>query len=277
MHKRLITGAIVAATMLPAAAFAQTATVDVQIKALLDQIQALQLQLRTLIASSTANINVKIEGERVAPGQLGKMACIMLNRNLGPGSRGDDVKKLQEMLAEDRENGFNASATGVFGPMTARAMAKFQMRMGIAARSDGHVGPMTRGFFERACGKGLGGGMGDDDMRDKIRGEITATATSTITVKPESGDARVVNLTTSTTISIFATATSTPTIGSVADLTVGKKVAVAGTANADGSLTAVEIKVGVTPPPPPPMVQKIQKIFKFDHRGKKVKDSSDGE
>jgi len=270
MHKRLITGALIAATMLPAAAFAQTATVDVQIKALLSQIQALQLQLRTLIASSTANINVKIEGERVAPGQLGKMACIMLNRNLGPGSRGDDVKKLQELLAEDRENGFNARATGLFGPATARAMAKFQMRMGIAARSDGHVGPMTRGFFERACGKGLGDD-GDEDKRGKIRGEITATAASSITVK--SGDnSHVVNISASTTIHVFSTATSTPTVGSMSDLTMGKTVAAAGVVNADGSISALEVKVGMVPPPPPPMIRKIEKIFKFDHRGKKVDD-----
>src|ERR1041385_8770866 len=51
------------------------------------------------------------------PGQMGKMACVTLNRNLGPGSQGDDVKKLQMMLSQDPSLGFNASATGVFGPM----------------------------------------------------------------------------------------------------------------------------------------------------------------
>jgi hypothetical protein len=96
------------------------------------------------------------------PGQVGKMACITLSRNLGPGSQGDDVKKLQELLASDSSSGFTANPNGFFGPMTQRAMMHYQMEHGIASSSSatGAVGPMTRGFFERACGNGLGGGMG---------------------------------------------------------------------------------------------------------------------
>ncbi len=268
MHRKLIAGAIAASVMLPALASAQSADVQVQVQTLLGQIQALQLQLKTLMASSTVNMKVRMEDHMMAPGQVGKAACIMLNRNLKVGTQGDDVKKLQEILAEDKENGFNATATGFFGPMTARAMAKFQMRMGIASSTDGVVGPMTRGFFERACGKGLGGGAGMEETRGKIRGEITATSGSSITVKGANGESRVVNITASTTIQIFATATSTPTTGSMADLTVGKGVAAAGLANADGSINAVEIKLGMVPPPPMQIMEKIEKIFKFDHRGK---------
>ena len=57
------------------------------------------------------------------------------------------------MLGEDSENGFHGSPTGFFGPLTAQAMMKFQMRMGIASSTTGSVGPMTRGFFERECGR----------------------------------------------------------------------------------------------------------------------------
>ncbi|MDE1924807.1 MAG: peptidoglycan-binding protein [Patescibacteria group bacterium] len=89
-----------------------------------------------------------------APGQEGKSACIALTRNLGIGSQGDDVKSLQEMLAADPESGFEATTTGFFGPLTARAMMRFQENNSIASSTDGSVGPLTRGFFERHCGEG---------------------------------------------------------------------------------------------------------------------------
>jgi peptidoglycan hydrolase-like protein with peptidoglycan-binding domain len=253
--------------MLPAAAFAQTTTQS-QIESLLSQIRTLQAQLKVLIASSSANIRMEMK-DHMPPGQMGKMACIMLNRNLRAGAEGDDVRKLQEMLHEDKENGFEAEATGFFGPVTARAIAKWQMRMGIASSSDGSVGPLTRGFFERACGQGLKDKDDDEAKREKVRGEITAKTDSSITIKPANGDSRVVNVTASTTIHVFTSATSTPTIGSMSDLVVGKGAAAAGMVNADGSITAREIKVG-TLPAPPPLVERIHKMFKFDHRGKKV-------
>lgn len=96
------------------------------------------------------------------PGQMGKMACIALTRDLKVGSQGDDVRKLQDLLHDDDSAGFTASSTGFFGPMTAKAMARFQMHNGIASTTTGIVGRLTRGFFERACGKGVGnehGGM----------------------------------------------------------------------------------------------------------------------
>ena len=96
------------------------------------------------------------------PGQYGKMMCIKLERNLGLGSQGDDVRKLQDMLRDDDSVGFTASSTGFFGPMTLKAMMRFQMNNGIASSATGAVGPLTRGFFERACGKGL------DDHHDTM-------------------------------------------------------------------------------------------------------------
>lgn len=94
-------------------------------------------------------------GQFIPPGQLGKAACVTLLRNLGPGSRGGDVRDLQQMLKEDPESGFTGSTTGFYGALTARAMARFQENNGIASTTSGFVGPLTRGFFERRCGKGL--------------------------------------------------------------------------------------------------------------------------
>lgn len=91
----------------------------------------------------------------VPPGQFAKQACITLMRDLKSGDQGDDVRKLQDLLREDSDTGFIASSTGFFGPMTMRAMMKYQMKHGIASSTDGRVGPLTRGFFNRRCGLGL--------------------------------------------------------------------------------------------------------------------------
>jgi len=258
-----------AGVMLPALAFAQT-DVQSQIQSLLSQINALQEQLRALVTSNAGtlrNASSSASWVGMPPGQVGKAACIILGRNLRHGVQGDDVRKLQEMLAEDPENDFRASATGFFGPLTARAVAKFQMRMGIASSTDGFVGPLTRGFFERRCGEGL-----DKDeydvKRGKVAGEITAASASSITVIAD-GRSHVVLITASTTVQVFATATSTPSMGTIADLTVGKRVVATGTVNQDGSISAIHVQVGAVPS----LVKRM--MLKFDHRGRMMDDDND--
>ncbi len=253
MNKKYIAAAIAGLTLVPAFAFAQSSDLQLQVQTLTSQIQALQLQLKTLLASSTMEwkMNASTTKERMMPpGQMGKQACILLDRNLRVGAQGDDVKKLQEMLAQDPDTGFNAKATGFFGPMTARAMVKFQTRMGIASSSDGSVGPMTRGFFQRACGNGLGMGEDEHMKAATVRGTITAVAASSITVKIDDNKSRTVHVSASTTIMVVANATSTPAVGSMANLTVGTAVMAEGAPNEDGSLTARHIKVGALPPMP---------------------------
>lgn len=112
---------------------------------------------RTTTATTTPALP-KREGSK---GQMLKAACIELSRNLSQGAQGDDVKKLQELLAEDSDSGFTLAPTGYFGPMTMRAMARYQEKHGIASTTTGHVGPLTRAFLMRACGKGLDGEQGE--------------------------------------------------------------------------------------------------------------------
>jgi peptidoglycan hydrolase-like protein with peptidoglycan-binding domain len=62
-------------------------------------------------------------------------------------SKGDDVKKLQKILAQDKSLYPEGLITGYFGPMTLAAVKKFQVKYGIAKPGDdgyGHVGPKTR-------------------------------------------------------------------------------------------------------------------------------------
>lgn len=238
---------LAAALLVPSVSSAQTVDIQVQIKSLMEQIQALQMQLKTLIASSTALkindiVRVKMDGDMMPPGQFGKEMCMTFARDLQVGSQGEDVRKLQELLLKDPESGFRAKATGFFGPLTSSALARFQMKMGIATSTDGRVGPITRGFFERRCGNGF-----EHMVRGaSVHGEIMSVSGSTMTVgEPGDDDARIVSWNASTTIRVLATATSSPTAGSASDLVAGKQVIVEGIKNADGTLTAKLIVVGV--------------------------------
>ena len=255
MNKKILTGIVVGAALVPMLAFAQTDT-QTQIQNLLSQIKALQEQIKTLVAANAGSGNWKMGSTtdmQMPPGQMGKMRCILLNRNLRAGDHGDDVRDLQNMLAEDSDNEFHAGATGFFGPLTARAVMKFQMRMGIASSTDGSVGPLTRGFFERKCGKGLGMHDGPDMMQGgAVRGTITANNTSNITVQNLEGTSVVINITASTTIKVWNGTSTPPVAGGVADLVVGKYAMADGPRNSDGSIQSVHIAVGDTLPPMPP-------------------------
>src|SRR3989344_8614059 len=124
MKKTHIAALAVALAFVPALASAQMSTsTQAQVDSLLGQIKALQAQLRTLLASSTPFM----KKQDLPPGQMGKIACIEFNRDLRVGALGEDVKKLQEILAEDPAFEFRGKPTGFFGPLTANALAKFQM------------------------------------------------------------------------------------------------------------------------------------------------------
>lgn len=83
-------------------------------------------------------------------GDSNRSLCAQVSRNLGFGSRGDDVREVQKMLATDPTI-FTASTTGFFGKETARAMARFQEKNGLASSTNGFVGPVTRAYFGKQC------------------------------------------------------------------------------------------------------------------------------
>ena len=82
---------------------------------------------------------------------LGKPLCSLLNRDLGLGSRGDDVAQLQQLLAQDPDTHFSATSTGYFGKLTVDALARFQRAHGVASTT-GSVGSLVHTFFDQRCG-----------------------------------------------------------------------------------------------------------------------------
>lgn len=246
MKKAFISSVVAASLLVPVLSQAAPLT-GAQLGSVVSLLQSYGVASST-IGAVTRVLTVESPKPNLPPGQVAKALCISLARDLGVGSRGEDVKKLQELLAEDSEVDYRSGPTGFFGPMTAKAMMKFQMKHGIASTTTGIVGPMTRSFFERACGKGLGSGSrgsGDEVKTGEIAGTITAASASTITVRTRQNVSRVVNITASTTIKVYVSSTTPPTTGSMSDLVVGKTVRAEGKVMAGGSLTASHVIVGV--------------------------------
>jgi len=241
--------------LLPAFAFAQSDSMQTRIQSLLNEISVLRAQFSAFTGSSSLS-GQSLIASTTSPANM--TSCIMLSRNLRVGAQGDDVRELQQMLKAGPENGFTAAATGYFGPLTASAVAKYQIRMGIASSTDGSVGPLTRAFLRRAC-------VTVGNVKTVVTpiaavvtgnapfiGTITQSSATNVTIKNALGKSIVVNISASTTILKGAFGASPPMKGSFADLIVGAGAAAQGTVNADGSIDASHIDVGTLPTAPLP-------------------------
>ncbi len=120
-----------------------------------------------------------------------------------------------------------AGGGGFYGGMTYQKGKQPQLPGG---------GTFTRGNFNvngRARGVGFPGGG------NAVRGEITATDGSTMTVKATDGSSKIVLVTSSTTFEKNTTAAAS-------EVQVGSEIMATGTANSDGSVTASSIQLNPT-------------------------------
>ena len=83
---------------------------------------------------------------------------LKLTRRLKQGSSGDDVKTLQELLATDPEIYPEGKVTGAFGPLTGKALRRFQEKHGL--ESVGEAGPRTLELLNRFMREGGAGKSG---------------------------------------------------------------------------------------------------------------------
>ncbi len=138
------------------------------------QIKDLLVRISQMQGQSSASITSTVSSDLT----ISKMPrlCGILNRNIGQGVSGDDVRGLQEFLAS--EGVFSVSATGYFGPATARALAQWQAKEGV--QSVGSVGPLTRERIKMRCG-----GHGSDLLSVSPQ---MGQAPLTVTVTARTGD-----------------------------------------------------------------------------------------
>ena len=142
----------------------------------LDQISAIVSLLQSFGADSTAiaKVQMVLGGGSSAPVA---QSCPGLSRSLTLGSRGDDVLRLQKHLTD--KGFFTANATGYYGFLTAQAVGKLQISLGVVSSPDdsayGILGPKTLAAL------GCGGG---DTMPGPVpvRPYVPPTTTMPITV-----------------------------------------------------------------------------------------------
>jgi peptidoglycan hydrolase-like protein with peptidoglycan-binding domain len=166
MTKRIV-GSLVLASLLFAGsssvASAQATTGTADIAALQAQVQMLMVQIESLKAMSVKQ-HSQIEELR---------AELRLTKRLRKGDKGDDVKTLQEILATDPDIFPEGQVTGFFGPLTAKALRRFQERAGL--ESVGEVGPKTLELLNKFLAQGGAGNSGKvpEGLLRKADGVIT--------------------------------------------------------------------------------------------------------
>ncbi len=80
-----------------------------------------------------------------------------------------------------------------------------------------------------------------------VSGSIEILNGTGFTITLSNGDTKNINILATTTIQNYATASSTPTMLTPDQLSVGEQVTVIGTPNADGSIDARFVRTGATP------------------------------
>lgn len=91
--------------------------------------------------------------------QMGEFhAELKLMKRLRKGDKGDEVKILQQILATNPDIYPEGKITGIFGPMTARALRRFQEKEGL--EGIGEAGPKTLALLNKFLSQGGAGNSG---------------------------------------------------------------------------------------------------------------------
>src|SRR3989344_4046275 len=105
------------------------------------------------VALTPAVIAPTIPAATVAkPSAVAQAVSPVFNKDLGLGSKGEDVERLQKLLAQDTSVYLEGLITGYFGNLTVQAVKNFQSKYGIS--QVGRVGPQTRAKLAEIFGAG---------------------------------------------------------------------------------------------------------------------------
>jgi hypothetical protein len=97
--------------------------------------------------------------EAAQPSPVAQLVSPVFNRNLQIGNRGDEVRRLQELLAQDKELYPEGLVTGYYGSLTREAVRRFQLKYGVISspsdQGNGRLGPRTRAKMREVYGEGV--------------------------------------------------------------------------------------------------------------------------
>lgn len=130
-----------------------TSTTSIQ-----ELIQTIRQKIEELKAQIEA-LSVQIESLRKAKGEVKETAkeikaILQIAKQLDRGMRNEDITLLQEVLATDPDIYPEGLITGYFGPLTEKAVKKFQKVAGI--EQVGRVGPITLAKINELLEEGAG-------------------------------------------------------------------------------------------------------------------------
>lgn len=129
----------------------ETGSLDSVIQSLQEQIEQLKVQIEALIIK-IQNWRKGDEGTKEIKQEAKDI--LKIYKELKRGMSGEDVKLLQEMLATDPDIYPEGFTTGYFGPLTEKAVKKFQALAGI--EEDGVVGSKTLSKINELLEEGAG-------------------------------------------------------------------------------------------------------------------------
>jgi peptidoglycan hydrolase-like protein with peptidoglycan-binding domain len=159
--RKILAGLGVVALMVPLGVSAATAEeLAAQIKALLDQVDALQKQ----VGSGQTQTQVQT-GTATNPGG-GSLQCPYISRVLKRGASGADVTRLQQFLALDPAIYPEAQVTGFYGALTESAVKRFQCKNKLVCDGTpdstgyGVTGPRTAALLALQCPEVIGSNSG---------------------------------------------------------------------------------------------------------------------
>lgn len=192
------TVAVISMIAFPLAASAQSATIEsleAQTQALLARVAELQAKL----GSSSDTSNVSATGAGVGSygtsgGAVDSSTCPNIGRVLKRGSSGDDVRRLQQFLAQDATIYPEGLVTGYYGELTEAAVRRWQAKYQVVSSGTpettgyGVTGPRTAAAIALLCStRGPAGGatapvVGGYIQVTPIAGQAPLPVTITATV-----------------------------------------------------------------------------------------------
>ena len=134
-----------------AEATSDSTSTDPAIQALLDQIVELKAQIEDLKAKITLMQEARSEVKQI---KEEVKSTLKVTKQLWRGLSNEDVKLLQEFLATDPDIYPEGLTTGYFGPLTERAVKRFQKAADI--EQVGRVGPKTLSKINELLEEGAG-------------------------------------------------------------------------------------------------------------------------
>lgn len=242
---------------------ASSADLQKQIQDLLKQVQILQQQVAVLqaeLGKSSETSPPSVAEELLVSTEAKTTSSSMVSppeivRPLSRGSSGDDVRQLQEFLAQDKEIYPEGLRTGFFGPSTEAAIKRWQKKQGITAL--GIVGPKTIAKFKE-FGRAAVPKLLEKETETSVtipqklltvpgmqkRIDVSATTTSPATVTAAPAAAGVAT----TTSSLFQTATTTPSgiIPAVPAVPATPAAPLGGNSNATPATPAIPAQTSTT-------------------------------